>query len=345
MTLTEAVAAQETWMRAHIAVVEADLAFKHEAMKASPFAFLRATCFRFAARLPLLCPAMMAATPVPSVGDAHLENFGTWRDAEGRLVWGVNDLDEAALLPWMADLLRLATSALLARGPDAPTAKDIAAAVLDGYAERVQAPSPFVLDTQNAALRDVANPTPEDRTRFWKKLAALTPAEPPKDYAKALQAALPLPFADLRLAPRRAGLGSLGRPRWVATAEWCGGRVAREVKARLPSAWLQAGFPGARPVDVAVLSTAPERAPDPWFRMTETMVLRRLAPDSRKIEARPEALLTLLRAMGGEIGNLHSTGEAKRVAQELAALPAAWLRDGAKALAADVVADHAAWAA
>ena len=53
-----------------------------------------------------------------AVGDIHLENFGTWRDADGRLVWGVNDFDEAAEMPYALDLIRLATSALVARqGP------------------------------------------------------------------------------------------------------------------------------------------------------------------------------------------------------------------------------------
>ena len=32
---------------------------------------------------------------VLAVGDLHTENFGTWRDAEGRLIWGINDFDEA----------------------------------------------------------------------------------------------------------------------------------------------------------------------------------------------------------------------------------------------------------
>ena len=52
---------------------------------------------------------------VLAVGDIHLENFGTWRDADGRLVWGVNDFDEAAEMPYVLDLIRLATSALVAR--------------------------------------------------------------------------------------------------------------------------------------------------------------------------------------------------------------------------------------
>ena len=48
---------------------------------------------------------------VLAIGDLHLENFGTWRDAEGRLVWGINDFDEAWALPYTNDLIRLATSA------------------------------------------------------------------------------------------------------------------------------------------------------------------------------------------------------------------------------------------
>ena len=51
-----------------------------------------------------------------AVGDMHVENFGTWRDAEGRLVWGVNDFDEAAKMPYTIDLVRLAASAMLAGG-------------------------------------------------------------------------------------------------------------------------------------------------------------------------------------------------------------------------------------
>ena len=48
------------------------------------------------------------------VGDLHVENFGTWRDAEGRLIWGINDFDEACPMPYTIDLVRLAASADLA---------------------------------------------------------------------------------------------------------------------------------------------------------------------------------------------------------------------------------------
>ena len=43
-----------------------------------------------------------------------MENFGIWRDSRERLVWGVNDFDEACQLPFTIDLVRLATSIILA---------------------------------------------------------------------------------------------------------------------------------------------------------------------------------------------------------------------------------------
>jgi uncharacterized protein (DUF2252 family) len=57
------------------------------------------------------CAQLADAPQVLAVGDLYTENFGTWRDAEGRLVWGVNDLDEAHPLPYTNDLVRLATRA------------------------------------------------------------------------------------------------------------------------------------------------------------------------------------------------------------------------------------------
>ena len=54
------------------------------------------------------------APQVLAVGDLHVENFGTWRDMEGRLVWGINDFDEVYELPYTIDLVRLAASAHIA---------------------------------------------------------------------------------------------------------------------------------------------------------------------------------------------------------------------------------------
>ena len=106
----------EDWLRRQLGrdVVEKDLAQKHEKMRESPFAFLRATYWRWAETVLEICPDTAEAPQVLAVGDIHLENFGTWRDADGRLVWGVNDFDEAAEMPYVLDLIRLATSALVA---------------------------------------------------------------------------------------------------------------------------------------------------------------------------------------------------------------------------------------
>lgn len=339
-----AIAAHEAWMRGLIPLVEEDLCKKHKRMRECPFAFLRATCFRYAETLPALVPDLLAVTRVPAVGDAHLENFGTWRDAEGRLIWGVNDLDEAVRLPWTSDLLRLAASALLTEAP--PRAREVEEALLDGYAERLDAPHPFVLDAKHGRLRQAANLTLKQRARFWKELreAPAAPQPIPDAVRKALLASLPEGAEEVVIQPRHAGLGSLGRPRFVALAQWRGGKVAREAKRRLPSVFLYARMPGAAPLDMAALATAADRVPDPWFKVTRSLVLRRLAPDSNKIEVGgPVALTKLVRFMGGEIANLHAAGRNAAVRRELATLPAGWLRDGARRIADAVRQDYAAW--
>ena len=43
-------------------------------------------------------------------GDLHVENFGTYMNADGRLVFDVNDFDEAYLAPWTWDLRRFVAS-------------------------------------------------------------------------------------------------------------------------------------------------------------------------------------------------------------------------------------------
>src|SRR5438132_13768260 len=87
---------------------------RHQRMRDSAFVFLRATFYRWIQLWPDRCAPLDDASLVLGVGDLHLENFGTWRDEEGRLIWGVNDVDEACKIPYTLDLVRLATSAVLA---------------------------------------------------------------------------------------------------------------------------------------------------------------------------------------------------------------------------------------
>src|SRR3989442_16043321 len=95
MDMVEATADFERWLGQQLEVVRPDLALKHEHMAEAPFPFFRATFYRWVQRCPEVCGDLAHAPSVLAVGDLHIENFGTWRDAEGRLIWGVNDLDEA----------------------------------------------------------------------------------------------------------------------------------------------------------------------------------------------------------------------------------------------------------
>ncbi len=106
----------ENWLREKLAdrggCDDAALEGKHADMKAEGLnAFLRGTFYRWAE---LWKDINDGGTKVAAAGDTHVENFGTWRDEEGRLVWGVNDFDEACELPWTSDLVGLGVSATLA---------------------------------------------------------------------------------------------------------------------------------------------------------------------------------------------------------------------------------------
>ncbi|MFP5336360.1 MAG: DUF2252 domain-containing protein [Actinomycetes bacterium] len=54
-----------------------------------------------------------AASRVWIQGDLHCENFGTYLDSDGRLVFDVNDFDEAYVGPWTWDLRRFVASLAL----------------------------------------------------------------------------------------------------------------------------------------------------------------------------------------------------------------------------------------
>src|SRR5258708_3495390 len=114
MNILQATKAYETWLRAQLPLLPADLKLKHRRMAERSLVFLRATFYRWAQLWPEICPELAGAPKVLGVGDLHLENLGTWRDREGRLVWGINDFDEACRLPYANDLVRLAVSAALA---------------------------------------------------------------------------------------------------------------------------------------------------------------------------------------------------------------------------------------
>lgn len=342
----------EEWLRKqlHGDVVATDLARKHDKMQESAFVFLRATYWRWAETILDVCPDLAGAAPVLAVGDIHLENYGTWRDADGRLAWGINDFDEAAEMPYVLDLVRLAASAVLGRTGDSMTAEEICAAILLGYRQGLQAPKPIVLDRDNQWLRDLVVVPEKQRTKFWAKLAATKAKPVPARYRQALAGAMPEASLAVKFARRSAGTGSLGRPRWIGVAEWRGAPVVREAKALLMSAWVR-NSRGSRKIRAGDIANGRFRPLDPWFRIAGTIAVRRLSPNNRKIEAEEttNSLLVpdMLRTMGFELANTHLGTMDRRaaVSRDLRHRKRGWLSANAKLACEAITRDHAAWKA
>src|SRR5262249_34703978 len=140
MNIHEATTRYESWLGARTTLLPEDLDRKHTEMHKDAYSFLRATFYRWVQTWPEVCPGLQETPRVLAVGDLHVENFGTWRDREGRLVWGVNDFDEAHWMSYTNDLVRLATSALLAISAGAlqATEEEACEAIRKGYARALE---------------------------------------------------------------------------------------------------------------------------------------------------------------------------------------------------------------
>jgi uncharacterized protein (DUF2252 family) len=351
-SVPKANAAYDRWLRREIRgkVVAADLRKKREKMASGPFPFLRATYWRWAETILDICPDLADAPTTVAVGDIHLENFGVWLDDDGRLIWGVNDFDEAAVMPYALDLVRLATSAALARPSRVYRGGAICAAILDGYSRGLKDPRPFVLDREHTWLHELLVASEDEHARFWNKMTKLKGSKNlPGRYRRAIEAALPDGAEIVKFSRRTAGTGSLGRPRWVGIADWHGGLVVREAKALVPSGWTRAhGRRGGR-LRVQDIADGRYRAPDPWFSANNKVVVRRLSPNNRKIEveAQSDQLLSqsMLRAMGHELANIH-LGTADRrnaIARDFRRRSRGWLHRATRAAAAAVSKEFKEW--
>ena len=349
MDVIEATNAYEAWMGRHLSIVKPDLAFKHATLTEDAFVFLRGTFYRWCQLWPTVCDHLVDAPVVPSIGDLHIENFGTWRDAEGRLVWGVNDVDEACRLPYTNDLVRLAASATLAarHGKLDRTARDLCDAVLDGYTAAIDAQGrPFVLAERRQWLRQLALNRLRDPVTFWPKFDALPRARGDIPY-NLLRAALPDPRLPFRVVRRVAGVGSLGRPRLAALAEWRGARIAREAKRWLPSGAVWATGRSSIGMSGALLLARAVRTPDPYLQIHDDWIVRRLAPDCSRIELvdlpRVRDEERLLRAMGAETANFHVVHARAAIRADLKRRNRRWLERAAGDMAAATEKDWRRW--
>ena len=382
MTIFTSARRYEIWLREQLDdVVEAHLAAKHAKMAKGPFEFLRATYWRWAETIDGVCRnAGIALENMPealAVGDIHVENFGTWRDADGRLIWGVNDFDEAARMPYVLDIVRLAASAALARVPGM-TEEAICRHVADGYEAGLTAPGPFVLDRDNKWLREKVIVCEDERGKFWKKfdpqsiarkkpekVDPLAPDDVRRRYRKAIERAQPDGIEGLQYFSREAGTGSLGRARIFGVGRWQGDWVVREAKAMVRSGWTRA-HGGAHRLRCVEIANGLHRSPDPTYHLRGHVLVRRLSPNDFKIEieqpkggkngkkAEEEKVKELprdelidarmLAAMGQELGSIHGgAGDPAGIARDFKARRKAELLAAVRAVAADITREQQDW--
>ncbi|MFE3681785.1 DUF2252 domain-containing protein [Streptomyces sp. NPDC059095] len=177
----EILAVFETAFGRLLAADPAAFRVKFRKMAASAFAFYRGTACLFYADLEKERhggPYLDERTGRVWIhGDLHAENFGTYMDANGRLIFNVNDFDEAYVGPFTWDLKRLAASLALIGYTKAFSDEqitDLVRTYAAAYRERIHALAsgakndevpPFTLDTAQGpllgALRDA-----RARTRF-----------------------------------------------------------------------------------------------------------------------------------------------------------------------------------
>jgi len=359
----------EKWLREQTDVSEKLIERKHRKMGDSPFEFLRATFYRWVELWPEVCPQLAGRDQdvLLAVGDLHTENFGTWRDSRERLVWGMNDFDEACELPLTSDLVRLGTSAILAveAGHLTTSLKKIFDVMLKGYRACLKAGGKPVLLGGGSTDYPFALPPgePEEPGEFWKKkldeedFPVVDEIDLPPAVVGLFRASFPVGTKlEFRKQKKPGGLGSLGRHRFTAVTGKKEERVAREVKALVPSALYWVKKQPHRLSQTASLLQRAIRDPDPYFLIQDQWMLRQLAPDAIKIKLDELPAVTdgnawevpLFQAMGWETANIHLGSRSPRALGEaLDALASEegdnWLSEAAEAMVATVREDFKAW--
>jgi hypothetical protein len=344
-TIEGATASYEAWMRSCTKILQSDLRSKHEQMKESPFGLLRGAFYRWAQLWPSVCSDLCGAPKVLAVGDLHVNSFGTWRDAEGRLCWGVDDFDEAYPLAYTNDLVSLAASVKIMIDAEGLSIKlkDGCNAILEGYTEALrQGGSPIVLAERDQKLGKLGVESFKPPTNFWEKLNRLPVLRQAlgKDLKRALEKTLPEAGIEYKVVRRQAGLGSLGQERFVAIANWRGGCIAREAKLMVPSAcsWLNDEIKHRQSFYEKAISSA-VRSPDPFQVIDGSWLIRRLSPDSNPIDIQTLPKHSdeemLLNAMGCEAANVHlgTRSRTKNILKDLRKRKRGWLDDAAERIA------------
>lgn len=244
------------------------LARKYATMRQAPFAFMRGTCHLFYGTLPRV-PILDAAPHAWLSGDLHTENFGAYKGDNRLTYFDVTDFDESVLGPPTLDAARFLASILVAAGEWALSPEEgdaLAARAAVAYATELASGKAAWIERETARgamkrlLSQVAGRSRSDLlTRFTTRKAKrrrfllddrhLFPAtDPERDAVTRMVASLggdahdPDYFRVVDVARRAVGVGSLGRPRFVALVEGRGSpdrNAIIDIKAAHASATLQ----------------------------------------------------------------------------------------------------------
>jgi hypothetical protein len=210
---------------------------------------------------------------------------------------------------------------------------------------------PVILAERNRWLRRLALNRRRQPLTFWRQLEKAKASRKPETIVRrALEEDLPESANGHRFVHRIAGVGSLGRHRYTLLGKWKGSQIAREAKPLVPSAWVWARKQtnGSKLWYDRIVGQA-VRVADPFLKVRDRWVLRRLAPDCSRIElshlSKQRDELRLLRVMGWETANVH-LGSAKVVShirKDLQTRNKSWLRDAAERMEKATIADWKQW--
>jgi len=319
--------------------------------------FLRATFYRWVQLWPVIATGLAAAPHILAVGDLHVENFGTWRDSEGRWVWGINDVDEAFPMAYTIDLVRLSTSALFSKSIcNLQTSdQDLINHILRGYNDCLEkGGEPIILAEDLSKLTKLAKTTSRDPSRYWKKLLSIPAVSDPvasEEIRQLLIKSLPDSAKPGNVVHRVAGLGSLGRPRFMMLTRWKGGLIAREAKPVVPSAcYFAAHHSPPYKIHLAEIINRSVRSFDPNWKVENGWIIRRLSPDSGRIEIDKITSIDeeaeIFYWMGFEVGNIH-LGSPKHavdnVRNDLKTRPPGWLHNASLEMKYAIEQDYKEW--
>jgi hypothetical protein len=160
---------------------------------------------------------------------------------------------------------------------------------------------------------------------------------------------LPGPDNPVRFVHRIAGLGSLGRQRFLALSHSIGGNIAREAKAALPSAYGWATKARTEKLFCEAILQRSVRATDPFLEIDKGWILRRLGPHCSRIELsdfpRRRDELRILHAMGHETANVHfgTPSAISAIKRDLKRRGNRWLLESAKVMADAMLEDWKTW--